>query len=382
MYMQELPETLFTTTKVKIKYDCDCKIEREMKWVDANKNYIKNNGKHICKKCWLKSDDNPAKKPEVQMKIAATIDERYGGVLPMNSQEAIESRKQQFEDPNFIEQRNQKRIKTSIERYGAEHHMKTEEGKNTQKEAMIAKYGVEHPLQSSAIVAKMLQTVQERHGVNNVMQIPEVMEKQQQSTLDAYGVKHYNQLPEAKEYLRENISEWLGESWENPWAKGIPKTDIQKEKARETIAGKIIAGTWHSENNSWKGEYKSKKCLNPEPMFRSSYELVTHIWLDEWDLVESYQYEPFFIPYYDTEGKKRYYFPDFIIKFKGKEILLILEIKNNYAMTRQLNISKNIFAEEFAAKNNMEYEMWLDEKISSLGINIENFKDKFIVHNK
>ena len=379
--MQELPQSIFTTTKVKIKYDC-CEFEREMKWVDANKNFTKNNGKHICKKCGSSGDKNPACRPEVRAKMKATIDERYGGVLPMNSKEAIESRKQQFEDPNFVEQRNQKRIATSIERYGADHHMKTDEGKNTQKEAMIAKYGVEHPLQSPDIVAKMLKTVQERHGVNNVMQISEVMEKQQQTTLERHGVSHYNQLPEAKEYLRENISEWLGESWKNPWAKGMPKTDIQKEKARQTIAEKIIAGTWHSENNSWKGEYKSKKCLNPEPMFRSRYELITHIWLDENDMVESYQYEPFFIPYYDTENKKRFYFPDFVIKFLEKEILLILEIKNNYAMTRQLNINKNIFAMEFANKNKMEYEIWLDEKISSLGIKVEYFKDRFTVYNK
>ena len=362
MYMQELPETLFTTTKVKIKYDC-CGIEREMKWVDANKNFTKNNSKHICKKCWLKSDDNPSKNPEVQIKIAATIDERYGGVLPMNSQKAIESRKQQFEDPNFIEQRNQKRIKTSIERYGAEHHMKTEEGKNTQKEAMIAKYGVEHPLQSPAIVAKMLQTVQERHGVNNVMQIPEVMEKQQQSTFDAYGVKHYNQLPEAKEYLRENISEWLGESWENPWAKGIPKTAEQKSKASATVTEKILRGecNYESENiNYLTGYYSSKKCKKPKAYFRSSLELRMHYLLDMDENVLEYENEPFSIKYNLEDGTEKNYIPDFIVKYKNDKINL-KEIKPAFRMREESVQYKIKIAESFCNENGIEFD-YIDEK--------------------
>ena len=72
MYMQELPETVFTTTKVKIKYDC-CGNEREMKWVDANKNFMKNNSKHICKKCGSSGDKNPASRPEVRAKMKETI---------------------------------------------------------------------------------------------------------------------------------------------------------------------------------------------------------------------------------------------------------------------------------------------------------------------
>lgn len=367
MYMQELPETLFTTTKVKIKYDC-CGIEREMKWVDASKNYIKNNSKHICKKCWLKSDDNPSKKPEVQMKIAATIDEKYGGVLPMNSQEAIESRKQQFEDPNFVEQRNQKRIKTSIERYGAEHHMKTEEGKNTQKEAMIAKYGVEHPLQSPAIVAKMLQTVQERHGINNVMQIPEVMEKQQQTTFDAYGVKHYNQLPEAKEYLRENCTTWLADSYANPWAKGITRPEEWNERNRQAVRTLMQEGKWHGGFiSNMRGRFPAWKCRKEMPRFLSSLELKLHYYLNHCDNVEYYDYEGLIISYVKpSDNKEHDYYPDFQIKYYGDNVIHVQETKAYLQKDNLDVIAKQNYAINYCNSNNMRYSIIFDEDVNNI----------------
>jgi len=362
MYMQELPQTLFTTTKVKIKYDC-CKVERDMKWVDANKNFTKNNGKHICKICGRSGQNNPACRPEVREKIKKTIDEKYGGVLPVNSQEAIAARIQKFEDPEFVEKRNQKRIATSIEKYGAEHHMKTDAGKNAKKEAMIAKYGVEHPLQSPAIVAKMLQTVQERHGVNNVMQIPEVMEKQQQTTLERHGAAHYNQLPEAKEYLRENISEWLGESWENPWAKGIPKTAEQKSKASATVTEKILRGecNYESENiNYLTGYYSSKKCKKPKAYFRSSLELRMHYLLDMDENVLEYENEPFSIKYVLEDGTEKNYIPDFIVKYKNNKTNL-KEIKPAFRMREELVQYKIKIAEIFCSENDIDFD-FINEK--------------------
>jgi len=378
MYMQELPETLFTTTKVKIKYDCDCKIEREMKWVDANKNFTKNNSKHICKKCWLKSDDNPSKKPEVQMKIAATIDEKYGGVLPMNSQEAIESRKQQFEDPNFVEQRNKKRIKTSIERYGAEHHMKTDTGKNAQKEAMIAKYGVEHPLQSPEIIAKMLQTVQERHGVNNVMQIPEVMEKQQQSTFDAYGVKHYNQLPEAKEYLRENCTTWLADSYANPWAKGITRPEEWNERNRQAVKDAMANGRWNGGYlSNTRGRFPAWKCKKDMPYFLSSLELKFHYWLNHDPSVEFYNYEGLCIEYIKpADGRLHLYYPDFQVKYFDDDTIHVQETKTYKDKDNSTVLAKQDAAINYCNKNNMRYSLLFDDQVDNLvKIDYEIIKD-------
>lgn len=362
MYTKSLPEILKTTTMVSIKYDC-CQLEREMKWVDANKNFSKNDGKHICKSCGRSGDLNPARRLDVKAKIKATIDEKYGGVLPMNTEEAIQAKKDNLKNPEFREQRNQKRIATSIERYGAEHHMKTEEGKQTQKDAMIEKYGVEHPLQSPEIVAKMLKTVQERHGVDNVMQIPEVVEKQQEATLEAYGVKHYNQLPEAKEYLRENCTTWLAQSYANPWAKGIPKSADQKSKASRTVTEKMLKGECNYESASINyiiGYYISKKCRKREAYFRSSLELRMHYLLDTDETVIEYENEPFSISYSLKDGTKKNYIPDFIVRYYEGKVSL-KEIKPAFRMREESVRHKVMVGENFCSENNMDFH-YVDEK--------------------
>ncbi len=371
MYMQELPEPIFTTTKVKIKYDC-CEVEREMKWVDANKNFTKNNGKHICKICGRTGQNNPACRPEVKAKMKATIDERYGGILPMNSKEAIEAKRQQFQDPEFVEQRNQKRIATSIEKYGAEHHMKTEEGKNAQKEAMIAKYGVEHPLQSPEIVAKMLQTVQERHGVNNVMQIQEVMERQQQTTLERHGVTHYNQLPEMKDYLRNHCKEWLADSYANPWAKGITRPEEWNKKQSETMTEKIINGKFSPEDPRfyYTGYYKSAKCKKPRAFYRSSLELIMHYVLDSDSNIMWYENEPFSIKYEKSPGIIRNYIPDFFAFCKTGSPKLF-EIKPAFRLREDSVRYKVEAALRFCETNNFEF-VYIDEKyLNNLSLDLD-----------
>lgn len=367
MYMQELPEPIFTTTKVKIKYDC-CEVEREMKWVDANKNFTKNNGKHICKICGRTGQNNPACRPEVRAKMKATIDERYGGILPMNSKEAIEAKKQQLKDPEFVKNRNEKRIATSMQKYGAEHHMKTEEGKNAQKEAMIAKYGVEHPLQSPEIVAKMLQTVQERHGVNNVMQIQEVMERQQQTTLERHGVTHYNQLPEMKDYLRNHCKEWLADSYANPWAKGITRPEEWNEKNREAVRTMMQEGKWHGGFvSNMRGRFPAWKCKKQMPRFLSSLELKLHYYLNHCDDVEYYDYEGLIISYVKpSDNKKHDYYPDFQIKYYGDDVIHVQETKTYLQKDNLDVIAKQNSAIDYCNSNNMRYSIIFDEDVNNI----------------
>lgn len=367
MYIQELPKPIFTTTKVKIKYDC-CEVEREMKWVDANKNFTKNNGKHICKICGRTGQNNPACRPEVKAKMKATIDERYGGVLPMNSKEAIEAKRQQFQNSEFVKNRNEKRIATSIKKYGAEHHMKTEEGKNAQKEAMIAKYGVQHPLQSPEIVAKMLQTIQERHGVDNVMQIPEVVEKQQQTTLERHGATHYNQLPDAKEYLRENCTKWLADSYANPWAKGITRPEEWNERNRQAVRALMQEGKWHGGFvSNMRGRFPAWKCKKQMPRFLSSLELKLHYYLNHCDDVEYYDYEGLIISYVKpSDNKKHDYYPDFQIKYYGDDVIHVQETKTYLQKDNLDVIAKQNSAIDYCNSNNMRYSIIFDEDVNNI----------------
>jgi hypothetical protein len=385
MYLEEISGKL-QSHDVKIKYDCNgsfdtCGQEKILKLRYSEKNFKDNDGKHICRKCFLKNK-NPMKKQEIKEKVKKTCKEKYG-CLPINTQENIEKRKQLFKDENYKKQWVEKHKKTSMEKYGVEHPMHLESTKNKQKQTMQEKYGVDHPYQSPKIMEKMKENNLKKYGVENVAQLPEVQIKMAKTTFERYGVEHYNELSEMKDYLRENCREWLAESWANPWAnpwaKGIVRPEEWNQKQRETIAELIANDEWAaSYKNSKKGRYFSKKCNNSKnPMFRSNYELKVHIWLDNNENVDGYEYEPYIIPYYDTEGKKRYYFPDFLIKFGSQDVLLLLEVKNNYASNLAINISKDLAAKNFAKEKGMNYELWLDSKIESLLVDPNAVKERW-----
>ena len=117
MYLEEIPQNAFTTTMLKIRYDC-CEKEHTLKYKDAKENFVKNNGKHICRSCWLKSSANPAKQKISRDKIKQTNLERYGTAVPMNTKEAIEKRRDKFKDEEWKEQWVEKHKQTSMEKYG------------------------------------------------------------------------------------------------------------------------------------------------------------------------------------------------------------------------------------------------------------------------
>jgi hypothetical protein len=227
------------------------------------------------------------------------------------------------------------------------------------------------PLQDPVILKKMQQTNLERHGVTNVASLPEVREKMAKTTLERHGVEHYNQLPEMKDYLRENCPQWLKESWESGGPnKGVPRPEAWNQKQRETVLRLMEEGNWKSgPKYTLKGYYDSLKCHKTKPCFRSSYELKVHWHLDANEEVEWYDYEPFQIPYYDTEGKKRCYIIDFVVKFKSSKMLAI-EVKNNYTKgSRATELKYNAFVEHCGSV--FEHEFWACDKVKSLDLDLE-----------
>lgn len=378
MYLEEIGEKL-QAHEVKIKYDCDggfdeCGRERMLKLRYAEKNFRDNDGKHICRRCFLKNK-NPMKKKETKDKVRKTCLEKYGTEMPMNKQEFVEKRNEKFKDEEFKKQWVEKRKKTSLERYGVEHPMHLEETKERQKKTMQEKYGVDHPYQSSEIMAKMKENNLKKHGVENVAQLPEVRVKMAQTTLQRYGVEHYNQLPEMKDYLRENCRDWLAESWANPWAKGIVRPEEWNQKQRETVMKLMMAGEWMAGYpTSKKGFCYPSKSKKDKVYFRSSYEAIYCYHLDNNDSVEWFSFEPFRIPY-EFEGKTRFYVPDFLIKWKGDDKISIREIKAEFLREDDKNIAKKTAATLFADQNGMDYELLFDENIKALEIEFDYLKD-------
>lgn len=367
MYLQEIQIGTFTSTLVKIKYDCH-EEERLMKYSDAKKNFEKNNGKHICRKCWLKSDANPAKQNESKEKIKKTNMEKYGTAMPVNSKENIEKRKEQFKNEEFKTQWIEKHKKTALEKYGVDHPMKTQEVQNRQKEVMQEKYGVDYPYQSQEIMGKMKAANLEKYGVENVAQLPEVQIKMAKTILDRYGVEHYNQLPEMKDYLRENCRDWLKESWANPWAKGITRPEEWNKKQSITMTRLLLEGKLVcSHKGSIRGYYESIKCKDKKPFFRSHLELLVHYHLTKNDNVVYYQYEPFSIPIVDSYGRERLYVPDFQVFYLDKPRPVVIECKPEYMMNNGDNPLKFECMQRFSEENEFEFEIWTEKLIHQFG---------------
>jgi hypothetical protein len=379
MYLEDVSSVPFTTTPIKIKYDC-CNKEHILKWKDAKKNFEVNVGKHICRICKLTSSENPAKRPEVKEKAKKTIEQKYGGVLPINTPDQISKRKEKFKNQNFVEHVLEKRKETCMEKYGVDHHMKCDIGKDAVKAAMQEKYGVDYPLQAEEVKEKMRETCQERYGVDNVMDVPEVKAKMAQTMMDRYGVEHYNQLPEMRQYLRENCTNWLSESYENPWNLGVPLNEETKTKISETIKNLIFSGHWHGGfKSNTKGVYNAKKCKKLNPRFLSSLELQTHFYFDNDPNVEWYNYEALVIPYLDQEGKKHLYFPDFLVKYKENPVLYVYETKCYKNKDKIDVLLKYEAALEYAKNNNLVYKILFDEDVKKFGLDLDKLKTSHLV---
>lgn len=108
---------------------------------------------------------------------------------------------------------------------------------------------------------------------------------------------------------------------------------------------------YHFENC---GKYYYSQKMNTEFYLRSNYEIWVADIFEKEDLVENYISCPFKIPYIHNENT-RMYFPDFIVNKK-----YLIEVKSNYVfeLNKDQEISKIIYAEEYASKNNYQFLYW------------------------
>lgn len=381
MYLSEIPENVKTTTSIQIKYDC-CGKDHVLKYKDAKKNFETNGGKHICRSCWLKTN-NPAKRKEVQEKTKKTNLERYGTSIALNTKENIAARvEKMFGTEEAVKEIVEKRRKTNRKKYGSEHPMQNDEVKAKQQAVLIEKYGTHVPLQNEEIKAKMQKTVLERYGVTNVVMIPEVRAKMAKTMYENYGVEHYNQLPEMKDYLRENCPQWFQKSWEDGGPnKGIVRPEEWNQKQRETVTELMMMGLWKSGYpRSHKGFcFPKNKCQKKKVYFRSSYEAIYCFYLDYHPDVEWFSFEAFRVSY-EFDGKQRYYIPDFLIKWKNIDKLSIKELKAEFMREDEQVEAKTRCAQLFATNNNMDFEMLCCKDIHDLKITFDDLKENGFVH--
>ena len=101
------------------------------------------------------------------------------------------------QDPEILARKQ----KTSLEKFGYTHAMKSSQTREKLKQHYIEKYGVDNPSKSAAVKEKIRQTFQEKYGVDNVSKDPEMIKKLQQLAKHRYQ----NQKSEILDKRRQTL---------------------------------------------------------------------------------------------------------------------------------------------------------------------------------
>lgn len=185
----------------------------------------------------LKGEDNPFSRPEVQNKIrasmqekygyahaqqvpeirertTATSEERYGGVLmssPVLAEKARATNQALYGDEfpqrtqeikNKVQETNlarygvpwtsmdpetrRKQLETHHEKWGS-HYFASDEGKTQIRSVMMERFGVEFPGAIEGHWDRAVQTFKERYGVEHPLQLSEFLDIQRETNLERYG---------------------------------------------------------------------------------------------------------------------------------------------------------------------------------------------------
>ena len=211
----------------------------------------------------LKGEDNPFSRPEVQNKIrasmqekygyehaqqvpeirartTATSEERYGGVLmssPVLAEKAratnqalygdafpqrTEEIKNKVQETNLVRygvpwtsmdpETRRKQLETHHEKWGS-HYFASDEGKTQIRSVMIERFGVEFPGAIEGHWDRAVQTFKERYGVEHPLQLSEFLEKRRDTVLEKYGVDNVLQNADVRDRMVSTKMEKYG----NPW---------------------------------------------------------------------------------------------------------------------------------------------------------------------
>lgn len=122
----------------------------------------------------------------------------------------------------------QEKVKnTSIEKFGEEYYMKTQEYLNRIHDTSIKKYGCDHPSQNEEVKNRLKKTNLEKYGVENVFQNEDIKDKIKDKILELYGTENPFQSEIIKNRMRKTFLEKYGVDWSS-------KSDIVKEKCKNT----------------------------------------------------------------------------------------------------------------------------------------------------
>lgn len=101
------------------------------------------------------------------------------------------SRKCTNNDSEILEKAQQARVKTNLERYGAECNFSNKESYEKCRKTWREKYGVDNPMKSKKVQDKSKQTSLKRYGVGCNLQSETAKQKSRETKKRLYGDEHY-----------------------------------------------------------------------------------------------------------------------------------------------------------------------------------------------
>ena len=163
----------------------------------------------------------PAQNKEIQEKTKKFFQEKYGCDNPTQTQEVKDKIKAtnkkkygcdcSLQNPEIQE----KRKATWEEKYGG-HPMKTQKVKDKTNATWEEKYGG-HPSQSQKVKDKVKATFQEKYGCDCSLQNPEIQEKRKVTWEEKYGCRNPFMSPEIKKKIKAtNQEKYGGHPSQNP----------------------------------------------------------------------------------------------------------------------------------------------------------------------
>lgn len=93
--------------------------------------------------------------------------------------------------------------KTSLERYGTDHPLKSREVINKRIETNIKRYGTPYPTQTDEVKAKTKNTVVEKYNANSMVESEYFKNKREETMLKKYGTTNYSSTDEFKRVASE-----------------------------------------------------------------------------------------------------------------------------------------------------------------------------------
>lgn len=136
-----------------------------------------------------------------------------------------------------ILQKTSKFKETCQEKWGSDHHMKTDEGKKSLRDSMVSKYGVTHNWKGALREASHI-TMEKKYGARHALQNKEISLKRNATALEKHGTLNFIESDKSKSTMIEKYGAV------NPMKVKSIVEDVTK-KSRETklrkLEGKLLS---------------------------------------------------------------------------------------------------------------------------------------------